>query len=152
MAQESQEYSIEDLKPIEVDEMMDLSEYEGKKVKIEKVEVINVDSRFDEHGNQLPPGQTIKSKALKVTTEKVGEIKNAEGDVKDIRASELFSLKQKDDDSWGWSTHKKAKIQKLFMRLKAKYGELTNPKQLIGKEVTITMRPGEDISWLGFMI
>jgi hypothetical protein len=28
----------------------------------------------------------------------------------------------------------------------------TNPKTLIGKEVVITMRPGEDISWLGFMI
>ena len=163
-AQESgQDYDISDLQPIEAGEMMDLSEYEGKKVKIEKTEVIELDSIYAvetividgktfNSGEQLPPGKTVKSKALKVTTEKVGEVKTAEGEVKDLRASELISLKKKADGSWGWSTHKKARIQKLFMRLKAKYGELTHPKELIGKEVTIIIRPGEDISWLGFMI
>lgn len=158
-----QSYNISDLHPIKAGEMMDLSEYEGKKVKIEKIEVIELDSIYAVEtvvidgktfnvNEQLPPGKTVKSKTLKVTTEKVGEVKTSEGEVKDLRASELLSLKKKVDGTWGWSEHKKAKIQKLFMRLKAKYGELTHPEQLKGKEVTIIIRPGEDISWLGFMI
>ena len=163
MQEGSQSYDIEDLKPIEAGEMQDLSEHEGKKVKIEKTEVIELDSNYAVEkveidgkifnaGEQLPPGKTVKSKALKVTTEKVGEVKTSEGEVKELRASELISLKKKADGSWGWSTHKKARIQKLFMRLKAKYGDLAHPKDLIGCEVTIIIRPGEDISWLGFMI
>ena len=158
-----QDYDITDLQPIAAGEMLDLSEYEGRKVKIEKVEAIELGSIYAVEkielegkvfntGDRLPTGQTVKAKTLKVTTEKVGEIKAAGGEIKDLRASELLSLKKKTDGTWGWSEHKKAKIQQLFKRLEAKYGVLKHPKDLVGKEVTVAIRPGDEISWLGFII
>jgi hypothetical protein len=148
---EGQNYNIDDLKAVAANEMVDLSEYEGRKAKIEHVNVIDVESSYNADGTKLPAGQTITSKALKVITEKLGVIKNSLGEEKEIRASELFSLKQKPDKTWGWSTHEKAKLMKFYKRMKISDPN-TNPKTLIGKEVVITMRPGEDISWLGFMI
>ena len=147
-----QTYSIDELKPIEAGEQLDLAEYEGRKSKIEKVEVMEVDSIYDDKGQQLPPGQTVKAKVLKITTESLGKIQTQDGE-KEIRASELLSLKKKADGSWGWSTHKKAKIQKLFKRLETLSKEIVNePKHLIGKQVTVIIRPGDEISWLGILI
>jgi len=162
MGNGSQSYNVEDMKPIE-SQGLDLSEYEGKKAKIEIVEVVDVESRYGDgetevdgrvykSNEKLPEGKTIPTKVLKVSTEKLGEIETSEGK-KEIRASELFSLKKDTKNkSWGWSTHEKAKVQKLYKRLGIRNPN-TNPKTaLIGKTVTVIQRPGEDVSWLGILV
>jgi len=158
-----QELKVEDLKPIEAGEQLDVSEYEGKKAKIETIETIemdsnygdgftNVDGKVYDSGEELPKGKTIKATVLKITTEKLGEVKTKEG-MKDIRASEIFSLKRLSDGSWGWSTHVKAKLMKLYKRLGIADPNL-NPYQVLkGKQVCVVVRPGkEDTSWLGILV
>ncbi len=121
---------------------IDLSEFEGKKAKIEKTEVVEVQSKFSESGRQ---------KVLKVSTETITKTKNQEGEDIEISASELFNLVEKDGKT-GWSNNPQAKLNKLLL----KYG-VERPEQLIGKEITLRARDkvqedGSKTTFLGFIV
>jgi len=155
------ESGLGDMSPVKV-EGFDWSEYEGKPSKIEFAKVEDVKSNYAVEsmevkgvkfkvGDLLPTGVTVPSKVLKVTSEKLGEYE-FNGEKREIRATELIGLKKRNDDSWGWSLSEKAKLQKLYKRLKL--APETNPQELVGKKVTIISRPSADgeNSWLGILI
>jgi hypothetical protein len=122
----------------------DLSEFEGKKAKLEKYEVIDGKSTFGEDGERLPPGETIPVKLLKVYTEQVTEFEGDDGNIP-VYATEIFNMKEV-DGVWGISKHEKAKIQKLIKKLKV--GEL---KDIIGKDVVLRTRENDQgNTFLGF--
>ncbi len=148
---DEQEYNIDKMTSVPPAEALDFSEYEGRKAKIANIEVIELDSMYDAYGKELPAGQTIKLPTFKLTTESLGKIQTKEGE-KDVFASELVNMKLKDDLTWGWSEHERAKIQKLYKRLGITDPK-TNPKELIGKEVVVILRPGkDDTKWLGILV
>jgi predicted HNH restriction endonuclease len=125
---------------------VDLSEFEGRKAKIESYEVMDGTSTFDENGDALPPGQTRPVKLLKVYTEQVTEFEK-DGEKIPVSASELFNMKEQ-DGVWGISTHEKAKIQRLIKKLKAK-----SLKDIVGKDVVIrTRETSQGGTFLGFYI
>ena len=155
--------TVEDLQPVDSGESIDLSQYEGQKVPIESVQTIDLESKYAveaieidgkqfQSGDQLPAGKTVPSKALKVVTEKVAEVKNSNGEPVELKASELLPLKKKKDGTWGWSTNPKSKIQKLYKRLGIQDANVNPRTALVGKPVTIMVRPGDETSWLGFLI
>ena len=149
----SEEYDIENMtsSPTPEFEKLDFSEYEGKKVKIANIEVIEMDSKWDAYGKELPIGQTMKLPTFKITTESLGKMLMKDEE-KDIIASELVGMKLKEDLTWGWSEWKASKIQKLYTRVGIDDPK-TNPKELIGKEVMVILRPGkEGTKWLGILI
>ena len=148
---EGQSYNIEDMTSVAPSEGLDFKEFEGRRVKIASVEVIEIDSKYDAHGKELPIGDSVKLPTFKLTTESLGKIQTKDGE-KDVAASELVSMKLKDDGTWGWSEHERAKIQKLYKKLGINDPK-TNPMQLVGKEVMVILRPGkDDTQWLGILI
>jgi len=122
------------MKPIEK-VSIDLTPYEGKKAKIEKVEVVEVKSVWVD-GKQVPKEKAVDTKCLKVSTEKLSEIE-VKGEKKELRASELFNLVQDDEDNWGFSTNEKAKLNIFMKKMK-----VTHPEKLIGKEVLVLEKKG----------
>lgn len=136
---------LEGLEPIK-SKGVDFSQFEGQKKPIEKVEVIDTTTPFDEEGTYH---QDLKRdiKVLKVATGVVTTIETNDG-AKDIYATELFNLKLDPETStWGWPTGKKGKLQ-LFMN---KLG-VSHPRDLIGKDVILRVRSkeGSDNEFLGF--
>ena len=123
---------------------VDLKEFEGQRVKIVKVMLIDSISSYDEAG-VYKEGLKRAVKKLKVITEPITKINTKDGEI-EIRASELFGLKQK-DGKWGISDSPKASIQKLLKRQKA-----TNIQQLVGTTVIIKAVESEDGKvFLGFV-
>jgi len=139
----AEEINLNNLKPIEVGGL-DFSEYEGHKKKIEEIEILDMPSQFTKTG---------KTKVLKVITEPVTEVTSKEGKKTEIRASELFNLKQDEKSgSWGYSTSSKSRLQKLMVKCKC-----SKPSDLKGKFVIIKVRPvtrpdGTTSEFLGFVI
>ena len=131
--------SLDSLEPME-SESLDLSPFEGKRVTIEKAEVIEVSSQFSETGRQ---------KVLRVESEPVTTVETAEGK-KEIRASELFNLIEK-DGKVGWSKDERGKLQKFLAKMKA-----TKPTELVGKEAVVRLRSKKndfgESTFLGFVI
>lgn len=120
----------------------DLTEFEGKRAKIEILSVIEVPSQYTETG---------KMHCLKVQTDAVTQFER-DGENVDIRASELFNLKDDDKGNWGFSSSPKSKLQK-FMR---KQG-VKQPDSLKGTQVTIRVRQktnddGTTTDFLGFVL
>jgi hypothetical protein len=140
---------ISDLKPIQSGGT-DFSELEGKKAKIASAEIIETKSDYDENGKYVK-GLQRDVKVLRVVTEPVTEIKDKDGNPKQIGASEIFNLKAAADGSIGWSTAPKGKLNKLLKKLK-----VDTPAQLIGKMATIRIRAKENpdgttSEFLGFL-
>lgn len=122
---------------------IDLSEFDGSKATIERMEVIDVPSAYTESGVQ---------KCLQIITSAITNFKDAEGNEKPVHATELFNLRQDEDGSWGYSTNPKAKIRKFMAKMKVK-----QPKDLIGKQVVIRIRTktqadGNEKEFLGFYV
>jgi len=131
--EESVFQSVEGLEPIE-SEGLDLTPFEGKKVKIVKTEITEVSSQYSPTGKQ---------KVLRVESEPVTTIKGDDGIEKPISASELFKLTEK-DGKIGWSKDERAKLQKFLNKLK-----VTKPSELKDKEVTVRLR---DNGFMGFIL
>lgn len=110
--------SIDDLKATE-DRLVNMDKHEGTKKKIEVIETIEVPSSFNERGKQW---------VLRIATEPLES-------TAEIRASQLFNLKENDEGSKavGWSTQ--GKLQKFLDKMKVKH-----PKELTGKLVLIVRR------------
>jgi len=118
---------LKELNKVE-EEAIDLSEHEGKKAKIEGVEVVEVPSKYSERG---------KAWVVKVETGVITEINDIE-----IKASELFNLKEENGKASGWSSQ--GNLQQLLDKL-----SVDKPEELEGKEVTVRVR-GEK-KFLGFI-
>lgn len=142
-----EELKPEDLKEFEAGQGLDLSEFEGIKTKIAGMEIMDVDSKYDEDGNLFSGDMTRKVKVLKVFTEPITTYTNKEGQDTDIRASELFNLKFQDGE-WGVSKSSKSKIQKFLQRQKVdKITKLKGTNVLIK---SVMNKSGN--SFLGFVI
>lgn len=116
---------IDTMKEMESGAGLDLTEYEGQKTKIAKLDIIEVPSKFHKTG---------KAKVLKIEGEPVTQIKDKNGDTIDIRASEIFNVKEQ-DGQLGWSTNPKAGLHMFLQKYKKKH-----PKDLLGVNATMYIR------------
>ena len=131
---------------------VDLEQFEGQKVEIEKVEVVTVKTPWsvdgqmmekDEEGNQ----KTRDTNVLKVSSSPVTTINDKDGNEVDIRASDLFNLVEK-DGVWGYSKSPKSKIQKFMKKQK-----VSTPVELIATKALIRTRQNKrGDTFLGFVI
>ena len=129
---------------------IDVDKYLGRRTRIEKEEVIRVPSIYGPNGGRLPEGQTVMVPVLKISTEPLEVIQLPDGSTKEIRASELFNLKEKVVNGQkiiGFSEHPRNKLFQFLKKMK-----VNDPKQLIGLYVTIVDRVSKNGNkWLGFM-
>lgn len=117
----------------------DLGKFEGRKVRIEKMDVIDMPSQYDPSGS---------GKVLKIETEAVTSITNMDGQPVEIRASELFNVLKNKKGEIGWSTDSRAKLHKFLVKMKANH-----PTKLLGREVTVRIRANnEGQQFLGFIV
>jgi hypothetical protein len=146
--------SVDALQEVTSSSSIDLSQFVGIRVPIEKVEAIMIKSKYTTDGKTLAPGQEVLAPVLKVETVPVTTIKDRDGNDIVIRASEMFSLKDTGQVDaagkkvYGWSTHEKGALNKFLKKLK-----VSRPAELKGKLVVITTRPGnvEGQEFLGFI-
>jgi hypothetical protein len=124
----------------------DASEYEGKRIAIDKVEFIKIKVDRDKDWNYVKDLQR-EAPAVRVSTIVVAVVPSSKGDV-EIRASRSFFLKeetQKDGTikyTWGPKSDLKA-----FM-IKQK---VNSPAELKGTMVTLTSRPVGDRNFIDFV-
>lgn len=138
---------VEDLPEVEAGAGIDLNEFEGLRKTIDTMEVIDVETSYDEAGN-FQEDLKRKVKVLRVVTEEVTEVENKEGEKIPIRASELFNLKLNDENEWGISTSEKAKIQ-IFMKRQ----KVSKPSDLKGTSVTLRAYENKQgNTYLGFIV
>jgi hypothetical protein len=133
--------SIDSLKPM-AGGGIDFTEFEGQKKRIDTLEIMEVPSSFTKSG---------KAKVLKVITEPVTEVTTKEGKKVEIKATEIFNLKE-ENGQIGFSTSPKSRLQKLLTKLK-----INKPTDLKGKMVLIKVREvkrldGTTGEFLGFHI
>ena len=146
-AQEKAALSMDDLEEFEAGKGIDVSEYEGQKVKIEGVEVKRVVTSYDENGDWVE-GLKRKKQVLRVFSTTITTVTDGEGNEIKIRASELFNLKHQ-DGKWGVSTSDKAKINKFLKKLNLPAGK-EGVKQIGGQEL-IVKTSGKNNNFLGFV-
>ncbi len=144
---EKEQPKVEDLPEVEAGAGIDLDEFEGQRKTIEIIEVIDVETSYDEAGN-FQEDLKRKVKVIRIVTEEVTEVENKEGEKIPIKASELFNLKKGDDDKWGISTSEKAKIQ-IFMKRQ----KVSKPQDLKGTSVTLRAYENKaGNTYLGFIV
>ena len=135
----AEQYNVNELEPSNA-KAFDAHVFEGKRIKIERVEVIDAFTSYNING-EFEEGLQRPCKKLKVITEKVTEIETAEG-LKPINVSALFSLKedkQKDGSvKLTWSTNEKGGLFKFLRKMRK-----NAPAELVGEFVTITCTPGK---------
>ena len=124
-------------------EFVNLSKYEGVKIPIKSVEVIEAKSNWDKDG-QFITGLNRTVLLLRITTESIGQ--------NNIKGVELFNTVQDPQSSkWGYSIKPNSKIQKLLKRQNVK-----KPEELVGTLVTLRVRnhnmpDGKEVDTLGFI-
>ena len=117
-----------DLEDVEVTSI-DLSDFQGKPLKIEKISKLMVKSAYDEQGDYTP-NKTRSVMVLKVETESFTEIETKDGK-KAVTASRMFNLKQNEETKkWGVSTSENSKLRAFMNKLK-----VTKVKDLVGMAV-----------------
>ena len=132
-----------DLKPIEP-KGIDLSPFEGQRVRIESVEVTKVPSKFTANGDG-------EAEVLKVQSAPLETIKDKEGNEVPIRASELFNLVRGEDGGVGWPNGDKGKLAGFLKKM-----AVTRPWELVGKEAVVRVRAKKSVDgatreFLGFI-
>ncbi|MGQ4874269.1 MAG: hypothetical protein ACP6IY_09395 [Promethearchaeia archaeon] len=152
------EFNLNDLK-VKESSSFDASLYEGQRLKIEKIEMIEVIDKFPIDANTgkgiYDANSTLTKKVVEITTEPLKkaiktsegvinftsedvEFNDKEGNVKKIQISHRFNL-QKGEDGWFISKHPKASLW-AFMR---KIG-VQDVLELKDKYVTLTTTPSKD--------
>lgn len=129
--------NLKDLKPLE-SRKIDLSPYLEKKYKLEKYEFKEL--TFPDKKT----GERKESTVLIFYTVPVG-MYTSEGQEKELRASELFTVYKNEDGSWGWSTGENSKMRKFLKKL-----DIEHPSEAIGKEVMTNKREQGGSEYLGF--
>lgn len=120
-----------DLDDVEVTSI-DLSEFQGKPLNIEKIEKLMVKSNYDKNG-VYTPNTTRDVMVIKVETGAFTEIETKDGK-KSVTASQMFNLIQSEDGKWGISTSKNSKLRAFMDKMK-----VFKLKELIGKEVILVI-------------
>ena len=140
---EEQQVNLSEIKAVEGGVSIDLNKYDKKSVKIEKVEAIQVPSKFTRLIDETKPELgRIKAWSLKVQSEILETIGEGEDKV-DFRASELFNLVQdKDGNLKGFPTGEGSNLMKFMKDLKIKEPEKLKDLQevsdaIVGKEILI---------------
>lgn len=101
--------------------------YEGQKVKIEKISIVDKTTDYDEQGNYVK-GLARPAKALRVET----AVLETDAFGKELRCSQDFGLKSTKNGSVVWSTHKKALMPQLLAKFK-----VNSPQELINKDAVL---------------
>jgi len=137
--------SVDDLEEFESAPSVDFSQFIGKKVPIERIVKDRIKSKYGVGGVILTPGNEIMAPIVRFETAVITTLKNGKGEDIEVRASEIFSLKEK-DGKIGWG--EKSDLKKFLNKMKANH-----PKAVLGKLVIITTRPGkqEGQEFLGFI-
>lgn len=147
--------NLGDLKPIETMEPLNVGQYEGARVEIEKCEVVDMTTSYNDEGVWVE-GLKRPTKRLKVSTKPLTKVEVPGKESFEIRASMIFALKETKDEKtgqitgYGWSTNKNSKLMKFMKMMK-----VNKPDELIGKYVTVLTRPSkkdEDREFLGFKV
>jgi len=150
MENEQSQTTLDQLEPIE-SKGTDFSEFEGVKSTIAKAEVIEINSYYSEEGKKIQEPRKVK--ALRVESNVITTIDASEGGKIEIRASELFNLiSSPKTNRMGWSKNPKAKLNNFLKKL-----NVSHPKDLVGKMVTIRLRnkenpDGSEQEFLGFVL
>jgi hypothetical protein len=106
--------TIEEIEP----KTVDLNQFHQEKVRIEGIEVREIETRYGHDGKPLEPGKTRKTKVLKVFSIPVISVQGKDGEFQ-IRASELFNMKFR-DGVWGIPADDRSSIQKFMKVQKVK--------------------------------
>lgn len=175
-----EDVSLDDLEGMEAGPDLDVQQYEGKQIPIEKVTVMVLMSKYGVDGKTVKEGDELFMPSIKVETAPVMKSINSEGEEYAIRASELFSLKVREKDypslvkglGKNPETYDADKekalviIKKLISEKKIGWSEhekgafrkflkkmrVTKPAELIGKNTLIITRAGKgDAMFLGFV-
>lgn len=131
------------LKPIE-SQGVDLSQFEGSRVKIETVEVLAVPSKYSRNGNG-------EAEVLRVQSVPLATIQDKEGNDVPIPASELFNLTRDENGVLGWPEGARGKLAKFMKKLSVEH-----PKELPGKQAVVRIHTkqgsdGIEREFLGFI-
>ena len=151
---ENKDLKVEDLTQFEVSQPIDVSEMEGVRSKIDKIEIIDTFSSYDENGNWVE-GLKRPVKRLRVSSEVLKEVVVPNKEPIKVRASMIFALKETKDVKghfkWGWSNSPNSKLFQFLKKLK-----VNTPNELKGKYITVTVRPSRDANdtreFLGFAL
>lgn len=175
-----EDVSLNNLEGMEAGPDLDIQQYEGKQIPIEKITIMVLMSKYGVDGKTVKEGEELFMPSLKVETAPVMKSLNSEGEEYAIRASELFSLKVKEKDypklvrdlGKNPDTYEADKekalaiVKRLISEKKIGWSEhekgafrkflkklrVKNPKELIGKNVLIITRAGKgDAVFLGFV-
>jgi len=125
---------------VEAKKSIDVTQYEGTRIKIGKVVRDIVESHYvtneDTGEREYNPNKTEPQDVIFVETEPLAELTDAEGNKKPLVVRQRFNLQKDSEGNVVISKHEKAALWK-FMR---KMG-VTDVKNLVGKFVTITTEP-----------
>ena len=129
-----------------------------RKINVKQLEKIKTKpSLLDEYVGQIARIETIEEEplvfetqygtkyAIRILTETITTLETKEGEVVEIKASEIFNLAQKENGELGYSEHPDSKLQKFMNKQKVK-----NPVDLIGTRVKLKMRSKEGKNYLGY--
>ena len=136
------EFKAEELKQFEVLQPIDVSEFEGARVKIDLLEVIDVLTDFDETGKSIPGLQRLVKK-LRISSEVLKTIDRGDGKEIKLRGTALFNLKRNENLNgeaiWGYTNHPNNKLNQFLKKMKT-----NSISELKGKFVTLTIRRSKD--------
>lgn len=135
--------SREDVKTSEPKQMFDPRPFEGKRVRIERVEFTEWETHYVD--GVWDDSKTATQKGVLVVTEPVTSIVNADGTKSELRVNQRFPLKKGVDANgkvtWTVSKHAKGKLWKLCRKCGVEY-----ISELKGKPVTLALEPSRDIN------
>lgn len=123
---------MSDLKNLKKVKSIDLSEYEGTKTTIEKVELLDVEEKDFGEGK-------VEVRQILIETANLSD-----DEKKPIRVKEWVSLKKDEDGEWGIPDGKNSKATKIL-----KFFEVENFDDLIGKQCLIVKKVSGDRTTLG---
>lgn len=139
--------NIDDIPVVESTPLFDAKEFEGKRVKIEKVTQIVADSHYID--GAYDANKTVKVPMIEIETEIVSTVSTKEGP-KEIRAKHRFSL-QEIEGKVVISKNPKAKLWKFLRKM-----GVDKPSLLVGKTITLTAEPSkdenDDRTWLRIVV
>ena len=154
---------IDDIPVVDKAQGFDASKYEGRRVKIAKVEEIEVIDFYPD-GETYNPNSTEKVHKIEIETEPLREIDDkgnftdkvlsfmkADGSEKKVTVNARFALQKDDKGIWVISKHPKAQLWAFMRKMGAiKLSDLTN--NLVTLTVQPSKKPGDDRKFLRIVI
>jgi len=137
------EVEKEDLDVVEPKQIFDPRPFEGKRVKVERVEFTEYETHYI--NGVWDESKTAVQKGILVITEPISQVSGANGAKTDIRVKQRFNLQKrindKNETTWVVSKNTKSKLWKLCRKCGVEY-----PSELKGKLVVLTLEPSNDVN------